>query len=778
MQIMNRIFLILLFIYSIFAFDSIAQITGSITGKITDSRTDNPLANANLVIIGLGMGASSDLDGEFTIDNIPPGSYNLRASFLGYETKDISDIVVNSARPTYLDITLNPSTISGEDVTVYAGYFWKEMESPPSVTTFSSEEIRRFPGGFQDVVRAISTVPGIAVVNSGGRNDLLVRGGGPSENLYVINGMEVPNINHFGTQGSSSGSLSFVNLDLVDNVDFSAGGFGVEYGDKLSSVMSLTMRPARSDRFGGKATISATQYGIDLEGPLNDKGGIIFSARKSYLDLIFKAAGLPFVPVYTDFNFIANYDITPRDQLFFLGLAAIDRVDRDLGSEENRVTNAGLLDNSQDQIISGITYRHLRRNGYRDLTLNFNSNKFSFSQLDENEVEYYNSDATERELVLKYDSKIILNKRTDFFYGLSFKSAWINNNTQFADSVYDRSGNKLPAGELGLPQSLNVDLNTGKYAAFVQFQRQFGLRTKVTFGVRGDYYDYIEDKFYPSLRASMDYMLTTKMTFKTSIGNYYQAPSYVWISNPDNRSLKALRSDMGVFGLDYLLREDISLGGEVYYKKYSDLPTGATPESSYLVLSNSGVGYGGREDDFQSFGYLPLKSEGKGNAYGLEISLTKKYSKSCCYGQAALSIGRSEYTAANGITYPGIFDQRVIFSLSGGLKPNPKWEFSMRFRFYTGAPYTPVYLPSENNGEIVSLPDEYLEERLKPGHHLDIRVDRKFNLPNLTIIVFVDIQNVYNYNLPRIPQYDFWTDEINDSDSIAILPSIGISAEF
>ena len=190
------------------------------------------------------------------------------------------------------------------------------------------------------------------------------------------------------------------------------------------------------------------------------------------------------------------------------------------------------------------------------------------------------------------------------------------------------------------------------------------------------------------------------------------------------------------------------------------------------------MGDGGREDDFQSFGFIPLRSDGEGQAYGVEISLQKKYSKDCCYGQAALSIGKSEYTAANGETYPGQFDQTVVFSINWGFKPNPRWEYSAKFRAWTGAPFTPVYRPSENNGVIQNVPEEYLSERLKAGHHLDVRVDRRFNFTGWTLIAFVDVQNVYDNKIERRPTYDFWTDKVENKNTLGILPSIGISAEF
>lgn len=758
-----------------------AQPVSRIEGRIVDDQTGQPIANVNISLVGTSSGASTDLDGKYFIPGVPPGTYQMSISCVGYATLDLTDIIVTSAKPMVVSEALMPTTIVGQEARVTAGLFRRELIAPTSTRTLSREEIRRFPGGFEDVVRTVSLLPGIAAVNLGGRNDLLVRGGGPTENLYIVNGLEVPNINHFGSQGSSSGSLSFVNLDFVDGVEFSSGGFGAESGDKLSSVLSLKMRPARSDHFGGKVLVSATQYGFNTEGPINDKGGIIFSARQSYLDLIFRAAGLPFIPVYTDFNLVANYDLTPRDKLLIIGLAALDRIERDQSSQENRVTNAGIMDNSQDQVITGVDYTHIGMKVLTNISVNLNDNSYRFSQVDENEEEYFASDAVEREAVLKANSKIHLTDHDELRSGFSYKTAWLNNHTSFADTIYDRNGRKIAVDDLGLPQTISIKTSADKIGSYLKHERSWSFRLETDLGVRSDYYNFLNDKSYIAPRFSVSFQLTDKTRLKSSIGTYYQSPAYVWTLNPVNRNLKALRNDMGVLGFNHLLNEYFGLTTEVYYKNYSNLPTGATPETSYLVLTNSGVGYGGREDNFQSFGYIPLVSSGTGEAYGLEISLQKKYSRDCCYGQAALSIGRSEYTAANGKTYPGQFDQRVIFSVSGGFKPNPRWEYSGKFRFWTGSPYTPVYRPSanpSNPGEIQNIPDEYLTKRLKEGHHLDLRVDRRFNYTGWTMIVFMDIQNVYNYRLETLPSYDFWEDKVDNVNGIGILPSIGISAEF
>jgi hypothetical protein len=270
-------------------------------------------------------------------------------------------------------------------------------------------------------------------------------------------------------------------------------------------------------------------------------------------------------------------------------------------------------------------------------------------------------------------------------------------------------------------------------------------------------------------------------SLRASGGIYYQSPSYVWTINPRNKNLKALKNQMGVLGWDFLAREDLRFSVEGFYKKYSDLPTGVIPgRTDYILINNTGTGFGGREDDFQSFGYFDLVSTAEGHAYGLEFLAQKRFSEIPLYGLFSLSYGKSEYTAGNGVKYPGQFDQRFILNLSGGYIFNSKWEVAGKFRYYTGIPYTPIYRPAENPvnpGTIQNLPDEYLSARLDAGHHLDVRVDRYFNFSNLTLIVYLDIQNIYNFKIPQRPRYDFWEGTISNSSDIGILPSLGITLE-
>lgn len=761
---------------------SFGQDQGVIVGRVTDSETQEPLIGVNVLVAGTPSGAVTDETGRFELRTLRPGLYRLEFSYIGYETLKLTDIAVNTVRPSEVTAQMKSTAIEGQEVVVTAGYFVEDNKAQTSTVGLSKEEIRRFPGGFEDVVRTISTLPGVAINTGQGRNDLIVRGGGPSENLFIVDNIEVPNINHFGSQGSSSGSLSFINLDFVDNVIFSTGGFGAQYGDKMSSILSLDLAPGRRDRLGAKGLISATQYGLNVEGPVTDNGSFIFSARRSYLDLIFKAAGLPFVPVYTDYNLVAQYEPSPREKITVLGFAALDDVDRDLSTPENRLFNAAIMDNTQRQWIGGVNYRRLINNGYMDITLNSNLNQFRFAQANAHLVQYFRSDADEREIALKIQPYIKLTKQIGMFSGLSVKAITNKNTTTFADTIYNRSGNAISRAILGLPAVNTTDRTGVKGAAFTEMKWTLTEKFRMNAGLRLDYYSYLDQPAYLAPRLTLEYAVTNRLKTKLSAGEYYQSPANVWLNNPLNSQLKALRNTMTIVGWDYLLRDDLKLSMEGYQKAYTDLPTGTIPGvNDYLVITNTGTGFGGSEDDFQAFGYAPLRSNGTGQAYGAEILLQKKYSSIPSYYQASLSYGKSEYTAGNGRTYPGQWDQRWIFNLSGGYKFNRDWELSAKYRYFTGVPYTPVYKPADNPinpGEISNLPSEYLSARLSDGHQTDVRLDRYFYLSSWTAILYIDIQNVFNYQAQMRPNYDFRTNTVMDRSAIGILPSIGINAEF
>lgn len=734
----------------------------SVDGQVVEQITGEPVPGATILLLGTNYGAVSDTRGRFRMYDVPAATYQVRITSIGYEPLVRTDIVVTTARPVTLDVELRVQPRRTDEVVVRPEYFQRNPDAATSVQTLSSEEIRRLPGGFEDVVRAISTLPGVAQA-ANGRNDLLVRGGAPSENLFLIDNIESPNINHFGTQGSGGGPLSFVNLDFVQSTTFSTGGFGVRYGDRISSVLSIDLRDGREDRTGGKATISASQFGLNLEGPVTERGSYLFSARRSYLDLIFRAAGFSFVPEYWDFFGKASYSLGPNDQVSALAIAAIDRVRQFNRDEEDRFNNSRVLNNSQDQLVAGITWRHLFDGGYVNTTFGRTLVAYRFSQADSLLQPLFTNNATEDEFNLRADALFLIDDVTEIAFGAGIKTTGFT-----ADIMLQTPGTDI---------ELAPDERFYKGGAYLQFAYTLPWGLRANIGARGDYFSGIEQQFYPALRAQLSQPLDEASNISISVGRYFQSPSYIWLAaNEENRKLRSIRTDVLVAGIDRTLAEDVRVSLEGYYKRYDDYP--ASLSRQYLVLANTGTGFGGAEEGFASFGLEPLGSLGRGRAYGLELLVQKKLSAIKSYGIAALSVNRSAFTALDGVERPGSFDQRVIFNLSGGYQFDDLWELGLKFRLATGRPYTPV----DSSGDPASgyqVVEQYNGLRLGISHGLDLRLDRRWPLENWNLITYIDIQNIYNRKNPSPQRWNARLRRGEDAGAqIGILPSIGISAEF
>jgi hypothetical protein len=289
-------------------------------------------------------------------------------------------------------------------------------------------------------------------------------------------------------------------------------------------------------------------------------------------------------------------------------------------------------------------------------------------------------------------------------------------------------------------------------------------------GLRFDYFSPLENKLYFSPRFSASYNLTelTNLTFGTGI--YYQSPSYIWLAaGAFNKKLKEIKAKQYILGIDRRIGEDAIIKLEGYYKKYSDYPTSVI--RPYLALANTGAGFAGVEDNFASFGLEPLVSAGTGFAKGVELSLQKKYSGVPYYGILSLTYNQSKYTALDGIERTAGYDQTWILNISGGYKINELWEAGMKFRYSSARPYTPF-----NNNGTQNVAD-YNTLRLNANHSLDIRVDKRWFFEKITLITYIDVQNVYN-NKAKTIRWNAREKRAEMDESIGLLPSIGISIEF
>jgi len=750
---------------------------GEIVGTVLDKSTQQPLPSVNVLIIGTGMGSVTDADGRFMIKNIPVGTYLLKASLVGYQTVVKTDIVVATGHKTQVMFALSEAVVNMDEVTVKANYFHKELDVVTSVHSLNYEEVRRAPGAAGDVSRVMQSLPGVST-SSDNRNDLIVRGGSPAENLTIVDNIEVPTINHFATQGASGGAIGMMNTDFIREAKFITGGFPAKYGDKLSSVLDIELREGSRENFQGDVYVSAGGFGGTFEGPISNRGSWMFSARKSYLDFLVKELntfGVTIVPNYSDFQAKVAYDIDQSNKLSFIGLGGIDRTDFANVEKENMGFNPDLsgIDNVVDrhyEYVLGINWKSLwHKSGYSIVTVSNNLNKYFTDVTDSHGNKTYYNNSVEQEYQIKGEAAYQFNAENGISFGASFKLV------SFDHSIFVKADTSMWADRIkgtGIFPELDIDsdITTYKSYAYLQYNRWLFNRLNVTLGLRYDYFDYVTHQHYVSTRFGLSYHLTDRTTLNASFGIFFQSPIYIWLTTDQkNRNLKDIRADHYVFGVEHLLKEDTRFTLEFFDKEYRDYPvSGYIP--SYILV-NGGADYG-------AFIAGDLRSDGIGYVRGVELFLQKKLTESF-YGTLSYTYSFSKFKAGDGLWRPGNFDCRNTLTMIMGYKFSNEWEFSVRWRYASGRPYTPIdEVASRYYGRQVMDISSINALRYPDYHRLDVRFDYRWNLGSWNLITYLDIQNAYNQ---KNIFYYLWDEKRNKQVTIyqwSVLPIIGISAEF
>lgn len=761
---MKKLITVFLLFFSIFT--SFSQQIGILNGIVLDKATQTFLKDINVKILGTNLTVKTKEDGSFRIAGIPLGTYSVEFTSALYQKFIQSDVVISTGIEREMIIELQG--VQTEEVVIEDSRFQKPSDVTTSFKSLTFEEIRRFPGGLEDIGRVIQSLPGISLT-SDGRNDLLVRGGSPAENLFVVDGFEVNNINHFGSQGATGGPVSILNLDFVRNVNFLTGGFSAKYGDKLSSVVEIQQRAGNSEKFFGKINLSGTGFGANFEGPITkkNKSSWLVSARRSYLDLIFNAAGFSFVPEYTDFQLKADYRINNSNFIEFNSFGALDKVRFNNDTEENKQNNLDILTNNQNSYSAGILWKTLlNKNSFLVSSVARNYTNFFFSQRDSNFTEVFRNDSKESDIQLKLDYSSRISPSTLISLGGAGKRIKLDYDIdKKADTLSYLDPNT--GNYITLPAvTILKNLYTYKGFAYAEITQNFLKRFKLTAGVRYDYIDIINKKNYVSPRTSLAVTITPKLSLNFAYGIFYQSPSYIWIiGSENNKELENIRADHYIAGIEYLFDESTRLTIEGYFKDYRNYPVSVN--RPYLILANNS----GFETQ-NSFGLEQLVSAGTGKAMGFEIFLQKALTKSI-YGQVSFSYSDVKYKAYDGVERRSDWDNRYVLNVSGGYKLGKSWEFSAKFRLAGGRPYTPI---DPDNGSIDY--NYYNTEVLPVYQRLDIRAEKRFMFKAWTLTTYIDIQNIYNRQ--NVYQYEWnpFKREIEANKNLGILPTIGISAEF
>lgn len=743
-----------------------ARPTGGIQGHVTNSVTRIGAFGAEIEVDGLDVVARADSLGLFSLDGIPVGVYAVRVRSIGYTPVVRSNIVVSSGKTTELNVELSPAAIVLRGIVAEPSYFEQARTGSPGAQTLTSEETRRAPGVQEDVVRSAALLPGVGVT-SGGRNDLIVRGGAPYENLFIIDGLAVPNINHFGSQGSTGGPLSLLNVDLVERVEFATGGVSARHGNRTASVTDITLRQGANDRISGELNLSATGAGAILEGPV---GGTTFwfGARRSYLDLLFKAAGFSFVPSYWDFQLKTTTQLDARTTVGFLGIGALNSVSFLNETADDRFDNSRILAPEQQQYVSAFTVRRLLADAVLTVTVGRTFVSFDARQNDSLGVTTFRNRSREGQNSLRTDLVWQVSDRLDLNIGneLSFASA-LEYDVQI-DGQFRRDNN-------GVAQPLSVDTSFTAVtnASYLQATHLFSSQLEATAGVRVSYFGFLGE-----LRAEprLGVKLTTgrRSVAWVRAGMYHQAPSFVWlVGDPNNpESIDPIRAQQLIVGASYDPSGDFRLQLEGYYKRYPVYP--ARIWRPQAVLAPTGF-----EDVTADipFGLEPLVSEGRGRVYGLEMLARKKFGALPVYGMASISLMRSEFSALDRVWRTGSYDVRAISNLVVGWRPNRSWELSGKFRYSTGLPTTPFIGSGSLAGQF-DFSRHNTGSRLPAFHALDLRVDRRWSFRGSQLVVYLDVQNAYGARNVSGIRWDARNQIPETDESLGILPSIGVNLEF
>ncbi len=752
------------------AADAVAA--GKIKGRVQEHATKEPLAGVNIEILDTKLGAASDTDGSYSIPNVPVGNYSLRVSYIGYETVTKTDIIVRPDRTTYLSVDLKQVLTETDAIQVTAGFFTSTEDHPVSVTNFSAEEIRRAPGSAGDVSRIIYGLPSVAKVNDT-RNSLIVRGGSAMENSFYVDNIEVTNINHFPEQGSSGGPIGMLNVDLIRDVNFYTGGFNAQFGDRLSSVMDLKFREGDRDRFNGQVDLGMAGFGGVAEGPLpGKKGSWLLAARRSYLDLIVGAIGETnsAVPQYSDIQLKLVQDLSPEHRITVIDIMGLDDIslsaDEAVKNEQDLYNDLRLAQNT-----FGLDWRYLwSGKGYSNTSFSHAITDYSFGL---KEARYYADTGEEKTLIeqtsneqefrLRNTNRYNLNRAVKVDFGLEFKYLLADFDNYYGP-YFDVLGRPTPALSV-------VGKSDGfKLQGYISMAWQPFEKLTVTPGLRAGHFTY-NGQTNLSPRLSVSYQLLDNTSLNFSTGVYFQnLPLVLLAQNEANKELQDPRARHMVVGVKHLLTENTQLTVEVYRKDYDHMPVDPAQPELFLMDEVYQTGL------FRNHG--PLDDSGTAGAQGIELMVQKKLAKDF-YGMISTSYFRSWYEDQNGLRKDRIYDNRLTFNVEGGYKPNKEWEFSTRWIYAGGAPYTPLDETASKEAHRGIYDSNRINAvRLPAYHSLNLRVDRRFFFTHSNIVLYLSVWNVYGRQ--NISGYA-WNGIINEKEPVkqwSTLPILGVEYEF
>lgn len=760
---------------------------GKLRGRVTDAN-GTAVAEVAVCVVGTGLCDVSRTDGSFTIAGVRPAAYQVEVVAPGRPGFLSPLVEVRAGVESLLDITLPNAATIEETVTVSAPLFAIPEEIKNSGFLVPGADILAGAGALQDVSRYVQALPGVAIATNDFRNDLVVRGGSPLENLYIVDNIELPNINTFATFASAGGTVSMVDAAVIQDVTFLTGGYPAPYGNRTSGVMQITQREGDRTRVGGRATLGFAGAGLVLEGPLGAAraGSWIVSARRSFLDLFTDDIGVGGVPVTYTLNAKATYDLSARDRVWLLNVSGIDDLRLGLTEDSDLTSELSTLDirYGGSRSATGVNWQRLFTRGVGLLGLTYSRARVDqrVNDLLRNGVPppgtavedqlaggvlVFREDSSESEATLKYDLTVDVPAIGKLQVGANVKrlvARYVAESPLGADSPF------FPVPDVN-PFAVDDRAASYQAGAYAQNTRALTRRLNFTLGARVDRYELLDATTF-SPRAGLDYVLTSRLSVRASYGQYTQQPFTLFLAAyPENRSLTPFRADHYVAGLSYRPGAATRLTVEAYLKRYRDYPTSS--QIPALSLANVGDTFALRDILF------PMVSSGTGEARGIEFFAERAAAGGRWHGQVNLSVSRVVHAGLDGVARPGSFDYPAIANGTGTYRLSSRWDLSARLAYLAGRPYTAFDLDaSRRQARAVNDLTRVNAARLPDYFRLDLRVDRRFSVNHRPVSVFAGVQNVTNRRNVAGYSWDRRGNAPTTLEQLGIFPIVGLDWSF
>lgn len=761
---------------------------GAVRGTVTDS-AGQPAPDSAICVQGAERCDVADRDGRFAIAGVRAGTYQLEIIAPGRPAFLSEAVDVRAGLDSLVDITLPDVQTIQQSVTVTAPAFMMPGEITTSGFLVSASEVLNSAGALQDVARYVQTLPGAVIGTDDFRNDLIVRGGSPLENLYIVDNIEIPNINTFATFASAGGTVSILDAALLQDVTFLTGGFPAAYGNRTSSVLQVTQREGSRDAVSGRATVGFAGVGAVVEGPIGHSrsGSWVVSARRSFLDLVTDDVGIGGVPVLYTLNAKAVYDLSARDRVWFVNVSGIDRIRLGLTEDSDPTEELSNLDirYSGRRSATGVNWQRLFGTsgvGLFGLTYSRATVSQRVADLIRNGIPppgtpidaqisagsvVFREDSTETELTGKYDLTLYLPTVGKLQTGVSLKRFGVRYDTA---SPFGSDSPFFAVADAN-PFQLRERVTPYQFGTYVQSTRQIGARVNATVGVRFDRYEYL-DASALSPRLGLDVKATSRWTLRAAYGRYEQQPFFLFVAAyPDNRSLQPFRADHYVGGASYDIDPATRFTIEAYRKTYRDYPVSSQIPS--LSLANVGDTFAIRDVLF------PMASAGEGTATGVELFVERKPGVGRWHGRTSVAFSRTRYAGLDGVLRPGSFDYPVVVNVVGGYQLSPRWDVSARLAYLAGRPFTPfdVAASSAQRRGVFDLA-QVNAQRAPDYFRLDLRVDRRFTVAGRDVSAFVGVQNVTGRRNVASYAWDRRQNVSRVNEQLGVFPILGLDWRF